>query len=147
MRMHLWRPLLSWCHLQKKNSVIQKKFLPMNLKVIFFLVIILWFNMWSVVFVFCTKIFDSCFCQQESAVCLFVYIDIYFFVIYGPCSFSIFCRRGGCSYAKLRGINNVHNDAIQNFIVQFFSCSSLSFPGRFRGGLPFKKDVNFEQNP
>jgi len=43
-----------------------------------------------------------------------------FYVICGPCSFSLFCRQGGCPYAKPTRRRNVHDDAIPKIFCSFF---------------------------
>lgn len=46
---------------------------------------------------------------------------------------------------ELRRINNVHYDALQNFFFLFKFVIPREIP-RGGGGLPYKKDANFEKN-
>ena len=54
--------------------------------------------------------------------------------IYGPCPFSIFRHRGGCSYAKLRRINKVHDHANENFLLILFFFQVYHSQGNSGGG-------------
>lgn len=96
----------------------------------------------SIVFVFCTKISDSCISvsvnKKALLVCLFNSFSLFMVHV-----LFLYFAAGAAALMpslELRRINNVHYDALQNFFFLFKFVIPREIP---RGGLPYKKRRKF----